>query len=378
MIKPHRASSPPCRGLESACVPREVGRIVRRSCRPDRILAVLLVWLIVWPGGAWAADNARAAQGMAVRARKAFDAGDYPQSAHLYEEASALDAGNVDLLYAAARAHQLAGKLSRSQALFDNYLHRTTGRDDEFTRKAHSYLVQVRRGLAEEKSVEAAGQAKLGAHELAAHMYDEAARLDADRGDLALRAGVEYELAGQRDLALACYRQAQAAPGPESARQEAAVRARHIGGPSETPRERPAPEPAHVQHTAPEPARTEPSAQTRVLSSAAPASSKAKADTTAQDDRWTGPQVAGAVVAVAGGAVIVGGGIMFANAQSETGFKSGSTDQNSVDAANTKAIITIGAGIAILATGLVIYFTAPKSAPSVAVRPGGFDLAWRF
>ena len=165
-----------------------------------RVSLILILLLALTSTAGLALDKAKAAMASGLRAAKALEAGDHETAARLYLEAYRLTPEQTDFLYAAAREKLAVGDTQAAQELFQQYL-ALPGTVPERAARAKTYLAEIK---ANTKSREADSARQRGDGALAASLYQEAFALDPTRPDFLLRAGRAAQDVGQKTLAVEC------------------------------------------------------------------------------------------------------------------------------------------------------------------------------
>ena len=156
------------------------------------IAAVLMPTITLAQG----TDRSKAAQTMAATAMKSYQDGKYDRAAELFLNAWRTDPDNSSLLYNAARATHLHGKLDRAEELYREF--RTQAkREPMLDEKAKTYLDELRLKRAEAKADEAAEAGKAGDAAAAAQLYRLAADGAPERPEYCFRAAKAELQAGR-------------------------------------------------------------------------------------------------------------------------------------------------------------------------------------
>jgi tetratricopeptide (TPR) repeat protein len=147
---------------------------------------------------AWAqgADRGKAAQTMAATAMKAYQDGNYERASELFLNAWRTDPANSGLLYNAARAAHLHGKLDRAEEHYREFM-KQEKREPALEGKAKGYLDELRLKRAEAKADEAATAQKANDPVTAAQLYRLAADVAPERVEYAFRAAKAEFQAGR-------------------------------------------------------------------------------------------------------------------------------------------------------------------------------------
>ncbi len=136
------------------------------------------------------------AETIAAQAKTAYDAAQYDRALDLYLAAHRADPKQVALLYAAARAAHLAGKLDRAEELYQQAL-ADSGLNPEVAAKAREHLLSIATRRAESRAEEAEALQKAGKYKDAAEAWRSAALLAPARVTYVCRAARASKLAGE-------------------------------------------------------------------------------------------------------------------------------------------------------------------------------------
>ncbi|MSQ82596.1 MAG: hypothetical protein EXR77_06715 [Myxococcales bacterium] len=151
------------------------------------------------PGG-----KSKVVQALIAAAQKEFDAGNFERAGELFWEIWRHDPEARPILYNAARAFQLAGKIEKADELFGELL-AITDLDPVLKGKAQNQVEGLLVKRSELKADEAGRAEKASQYALAAGLWAEAIRLQPKKIAWVLRQARAYHLAGQLQLALATY-----------------------------------------------------------------------------------------------------------------------------------------------------------------------------
>lgn len=292
----------------------------------SRLAAVLAVLAIAGQGMAAPPKSAKdqMVATLNAAAQKAFDAGDFARAADIYLDLWRQDGAQPLYLYNAARASHLGGQLDRAEDLYKQLL-ALPGLDQARLDKSRGYLVEVKRRRGERKAEEAARLESDGKYEASAALWRDAFDLDPGRHAWLVRAGRALHLAGKKMEALEVYKKYL-----EMAPQNA-------------------PERADVQRW---------TAELKPASAAAPAApaevkpgpngaAEVKAGPNAPTEGKAGPQP--------------GGGV----ANAGDGRQPAVTATLPAGGVPTTAWIALGAGVAAIAGGVVVYLKAASDADTL-------------
>ncbi len=376
---------------------------------------------------AWAAPPAKAnsAKPNVVRvlltaAQKEFDAGNFDRAGELFLEVWRTDADARPVLYNAARAFQLAGKIDKAEELYSELL-ALPALDSALAAKAEIQVAVLRTNRAERKADQAAQAERDGQHADAAALWAEAVRLQPTKIAWLARQARALQRSGQAELAASVFDQYLAqAPANAPGRAEAQAWRKQLPSPKAAVKTPVAPAPTVVKPPvvptppvvkapaapipsdvkATEPPQVQPPAPVVLtpkrlvptpvkVTYSTPAAAVSQSTPAGSAGAWT--------VFGLGAAAALGGGVVLALANSDDnalqqkygprgidGTIAGiGRDQAHAEAARIEQQYLIGWGVAgagAVATvvGLVLALRTPS--PTVAVVPNvaGAQVAWRF
>lgn len=143
----------------------------------------------------------KAAESLATRAAKAFEAGNMADAANLYREAFHIDGSQPNYLYGAGRAAQTAHDWVHAAGDYESFL-ALPQIEPSRAQKAKTFLAEVRAALSDAKAAEAKATAAKGDTYLGASLYLEAWRLSPDRPDALLQAAILERQLGDKSSAI--------------------------------------------------------------------------------------------------------------------------------------------------------------------------------
>ncbi len=142
-----------------------------------------------------------AAEALATRAAKAFEAGRMAEAEGLYREAFQIDKSEAAYLYGAARAAHAGRDLEHAEQDYVGFLSLPNSDPVRF-RKAEKYLASLRAELSSQKAVEAKKAEEAGDALLACTLYLEAWRMAPDWSDPLLKAAILERKRGDKASAV--------------------------------------------------------------------------------------------------------------------------------------------------------------------------------
>jgi tetratricopeptide (TPR) repeat protein len=252
------------------------------SMLPHRILALALSGLLAAPTASLAAPpKSKVIVALVAAAQREFDGGNFDRAGDLFLEIFRQDPSQIAALYNAARAHHLAGKLSKAEELYGELLALPGALDAATTSKVQGLVQEVRRKRGEAKADEAERAESAGNYAFAAEKWAEAGRFAPERSGWTLRAARAEQLAGRADAARSLYdKYLTIAPTDAADRANAEKWRRELG-------------PGYAAATLPQPAGTQaPTLPAKVENSGAP--------------KWAYATMAAGALSLIGGGVVLG------------------------------------------------------------------------
>ncbi len=197
-----------------------------RGCQTGaRAIALVVATLTLVPlspvAAAPAGGKSKVVQALISAAQKEFDAGNFERAGELFLEIWRQDPEARPILYNAARAYQLAGKVDKADELFRELL-AIADLDPVLKGKAQTQLEGLQVKRSEHKADEAGRAEKAGQYALAAGLWAEAIKLQPKKIAWLIKQARAYHLAGQLQQALATYDKYLAA-APANAEDRAQV-----------------------------------------------------------------------------------------------------------------------------------------------------------
>ena len=338
--------------------------------------------------------NANVVRVLLTAAQKAFDAGDFARAGELFLEVWRTDPQARPVLYNAARAFQLAGKVDKAEELFGELL-ALPDLDTSLGAKAKSQFALLRAGRAERKGEQAVQAEREKQFGVAAALWAEAVRLQPAKVAWLARQARAHQQAGQLQEAAVAYDEyLELAPDDAPERAEAEAWRRQLGS-AQTPDRAPAlaqPPAARAAETQPAPvARATPKA-TPLLTKIQPAG-KARAQLHVEP----GPPVGAWILFGTGTVAVVGGGIVLWTAKGYDdelqkkyqqldgegkivgiGKEEGAVEAARIDREYVIGWAVAGAGALAAVVGLVLALQTPEPAVVLVPTGDGVRVAWRF